>query len=92
MTKKEEIKHKELNEEFLNLYNKFSNILQESILLESEVSIYNLRKLLNTILINSKAPETKIVLKDMLKVLTKMEMSNLLIPNIRKVSDKTITL
>lgn len=81
-----------LEEKFLNLYSELSNVLQEQVICEAEISIYNLRKLLNTILVNSKNTETKSTLKDMLKVLTKMELGSLPIPALRKVSDKTIEL
>jgi len=81
-----------LEKRFLELYKDLSGVLQEQVICEAEISIFNLRKLLNTILINSKSPETKTTLKDMLKVLTKMELGSLPMPNIRKLSDKSITL
>lgn len=82
----------DLQERFLELYNELTDVLQEQVICEAEISIFNLRKLLNTILVNSKSPETKTTLKDMLKVLTKMELGSLPMPAIRKVSDKTIEL
>jgi len=81
-----------LQERFLELYEELSNVLQEQVICEADISIFNLRKLFNTILVNSKSPETKTTLKDMLKVLTKMELGSLPVPNIRKLSDKTVNL
>ncbi len=81
-----------LQTKFLELYSELSSVLQEQLITEVEVSIYNLRHLLNTILVNSKSKETKTTLKDMLKVLTKMELGSLPMPPIRKLSDKSITL
>jgi len=81
-----------LTERFLKLYNELSPVLQEAMITESEVSIYNLRRLFNTILVNTKTKETKQTLKDMLKVLTKMELGSIPMPNLRKVSDKTVEL
>lgn len=81
-----------LEEKFLELYDELSNVLQEQVLCEAEISITNLRRLLNTILVNSKSPETKTTLKDMLKVLTKMELGSVPVPPIRKISNKTYEL
>lgn len=81
-----------LEEKFLQLYSELSGVLQEQVICEAEISIFNLRKLLNTILVNSKSPETKTTIKEMLKVLTKMELGSLPIPAIRKLSDKTVEL
>jgi hypothetical protein len=81
-----------IEERFLELYEELSGVLQEQVICEAEISIFNLRKLLNTILVNSKSSETKTTLKDMLKVLTKMELGSLPMPNLRKISDKTVNL
>lgn len=81
-----------IEKQFLELYEELSTVLQEQVICEAEISIYNLRKLLNTILVNSKSAETKTTIKDMLKVLTKMELGSLPIPALRKISDKTIEL
>lgn len=81
-----------LQTKFLELYNELSDVLQEHLITENEASIYNLRRLLNTILVNSKSKETKTTLKDMLKVLTKMELGSLPVPAIRKLSDRTVEL
>lgn len=81
-----------LQEKFLELYNELSDVVQESVITEAEISIYNLRKMFNTILVNSKSKETRTTLKEILKVLTKMELGSLPVPVIRKVSDKTIEL
>lgn len=81
-----------LQERFLELYEELSDVLKEQVICEAEISIFGLRKLLNTILVNSRAPETKTTIKEMLKVLTKMELGSLPVPSIRKMSDKTIEL
>lgn len=81
-----------LEERFLQLYSELSGVLQEQVICEAEISIFNLRKLLNTILVNSKSDETKTTIKEMLKVLTKMELGSIAIPAIRKLSDKTVEL
>jgi len=81
-----------IQEQFLKLYEELSDVLQEQVICEAEVSIFGLRKLLNTVLVNSKSSETKTTLKDMLKVLTKMKLGSLPVPSLRKISDKTITL
>ena len=81
-----------LEQRFLELYEDLTPVLQEQAICEAEISIFNLRKLFNTILVNSKSSETKTTLKDILKVLTKMELGSLPVPNIRKLSDKTINL
>lgn len=81
-----------IQERFLELYEELSDVLKEQVICEAEVSIFGLRKLLNIILVNSKSKETKITIKEMLKVLTKMEIGSVPVPAIRKMSDKTIEL
>jgi hypothetical protein len=81
-----------LEKRFLELYEELSSVLQEQVICEAEISIFALRQLLNTILVNSKSPETKTTLKEMLKVLTKMELGSLPMPALRKISNKTIEL
>lgn len=81
-----------LQEKYLQLYEELSTVLQEQVICEAEISITNLRQLLNTILVNSKNDATRTTLKEMLKVLTKMELGSLPVPAIRKLSNKTIEL
>ena len=78
--------------ELLNLFEKLNDCIdiQEKVITEeSDVTYYELRKLVTMLYKTAKKPESKTVLGDILKSLTVMELQKKPVPTIQKLKSKS---